>query len=182
MATGSPTPEDRETGTGAPKFSDTQLRAIATVVCGVLAETQATGRVPLGGEGSATSSSGASPTGEWQLDSRGVRKVAAAVAARARMGRGRKRSPRSLPPANSRIGVPPALGTRPSGESIRRLSLATTEELAVPGGTSSATEGSPFAFLIPWLTSLSTAGSPSDPADSKPTRYLTAKGLPTLRM
>ena len=61
MATGgSPTPEDKETGTGAPEFSDT----IATVV---LAKTQATGRVPLGGEGSATSSSGASPTGEWQL-------------------------------------------------------------------------------------------------------------------
>ena len=64
MATGgSPTPEDKETGTGAPEFSDT----IATVVRGVLAKTQATGRVPLGGEGSATSSSGASPTGEWQL-------------------------------------------------------------------------------------------------------------------
>ena len=108
-----------------------------------------------------------------------MRKIAAAVAAHARMGRGRKRLPRSHPPANSRIGVPPALGTRASGESIRRVGLATTEELAVPGGTSSVTEGSPFASLIPWLTSLSTAGSPSDPVDSKPTRYL---GLPTLPM
>ena len=60
--------DSRRQGDGAPKFSDTQLRAIATVVCGVLAETQATGQVPLGGEGSATSSSGASPTGEWQLE------------------------------------------------------------------------------------------------------------------
>ena len=98
------------------------------------------------------------------------------------MGRGRKRSPRSHPPANSSIGDSPALGTRPPGEAIRRLGLATAEELAVSGGTSSATEGSPFASLIPWLTSLSTAGSPSDPADPKPTRYLTAKGLPTLLM
>ena len=68
MATGgSPAPEDRETGrteTGAAEFSDTQLWAIATVVRGMLAETLATGRVPLGGEGPATSSSGASHTGE----------------------------------------------------------------------------------------------------------------------
>jgi hypothetical protein len=44
-------------------------------------------------------------------------------------------------------------------------------------------EGSnPLASLIPWLTSLSASGTSGDTAESKPTRYLVAKGLPTIPM
>ena len=66
----------------------------------------------------------------------------------------------------------------PSAEVLRGLGLGSSE---VPGQQQIPEEQqNPFAPLIPWLTSLSTSGSQSEKSEPKPTRYLVAKGLPTL--
>ena len=67
MATrGSPTPEDG--GQDPPEFSDSQLRAIAAVVRGVLAEQASEGGRKGEESPAGTNISGAAPnTGEWRL-------------------------------------------------------------------------------------------------------------------
>jgi hypothetical protein len=57
------------------------------------------------------------------------------------------------------------------------------EESADRVDKSPTAEGSnPLASLIPWLTSLSASGTSGDTAEANPTRYLVAKGLPTIPM
>ena len=73
------------------------------------------------------------------------------------------------------------LGSVPTREAVQNLGIQTMEDK--PPAESSASEGNnPFSALIPWLAGISGGSSQLEKAESKPSRYLVAKGLPTLPM
>ncbi len=79
------------------------------------------------------------------------------------------------------IGTSRELGSLPSLEAIGGLGLTATEETPTQpetgvGGTN------PFASILPLLASLPVSRGQTDKAVAKPSRYLVAKGLPTLPM
>ena len=76
---------------------------------------------------------------------------------------------------------PRDLGDTPPGEVLRGLQIRTMEEKS-PAENSTPEGGNPFSALIPWLTGISGGVSQSEKTEPKPSRYLVAKGLPTLPM
>ena len=69
---------------------------------------------------------------------------------------------------------------------MRRLGLAAIPQQEQPQNqqhkAAEADRINPLSSLIPWLAGISTPSNASESADTKPSRYLVAKGLPTLPM
>ena len=78
------------------------------------------------------------------------------------------------------LGTPWPLGALPPASVTEGIGLPTMakspERPALDSGNN------PFSSILPLLMSLPTGGEPKDKTDPKPSRYLTAKGLPTLPM
>ena len=82
-------------------------------------------------------------------------------------------------------GNPRSVGNRPGNDAVRMLNLPVvteTEEGMQQGEAQRGETGNLFSTLIPWLSSFSTTNGKKDSTDQKVSRYLVAKGLPTLPM
>ena len=78
------------------------------------------------------------------------------------------------------LGAPLSLGTLPPASAMEEIGLATMA--SAPEEPQTEPANNPFASILPLLMSLPSATEPKDKADPKPSRYLVAKGLPTLLM
>ena len=73
------------------------------------------------------------------------------------------------------------VGEHPPGDALRNLCLRHIEDSAKEG-TSQGEGFNPLSVIIPLLTAVSASSTWSNKVETKPSRYLVAKGLPTLPM
>jgi hypothetical protein len=79
------------------------------------------------------------------------------------------------------VGTVKELGSTPLGDAVRNLGFRHIEGSAKEG-TSPGEGFNPLSGIIPLLTAVSANSTQSNKVETKPSRYLVAKGLPTLPM